>query len=154
MKIKDLTKISVVAALYVAISLTIAPASYGMIQLRIADIFCLLCLYDKKYIYSNIIGVFLVNLFSPLGIVDVIVGTLVTAICGFTSYLIKNKWLYSVICSVIIGFGIGTELYYVFGGSYWINVASIIVSTIIVLAVGCTLQSAFKAIAKGVNKNV
>lgn len=154
MNIKSLTKTAVVAALYVVISLAINPLSFGTIQLRFADIFLLLCLYDKRYIYSNAIGVLIVNLFSPLGIIDAVVGVITQLVCGYTSYICKSKWLYSVICSIIVGFFVGSELYCVYGGAYWLMVVSLIISTVTVLFAGCvSLSTFFKAIKAG-DKNV
>lgn len=71
-------KISVVAAIYVVLTFAIAPISYGPIQVRISEILVLLAFYDKRYIVSLTIGCLFANMLSPLGMADIIVGTLGT----------------------------------------------------------------------------
>lgn len=151
MKIKDIARISLVAALYVAITLGMGTISFGMLQLRMADGFLLLCLYDKKYIYSNAIGVFFANIFSPLGVIDVVVGVVVQIICGITSFAIRDKWVYSAVCSLIVGFGVGTEIWFIYRGDYWINVIGVIFSTSVVLCFGCVLLKYFDVIRSKFN---
>lgn len=72
--LSDFVRIAVVAAIYTALTLGIAPLSYGAIQLRFAEILTLLCFYRKEYGISLIIGCAISNLFSPLGMLDMIFG--------------------------------------------------------------------------------
>lgn len=90
--INVLAKISIVAALYVVITYAIAPISYGPVQVRISEVLVLLAFFDKKYIISLTIGCLIANLLSPLGMIDVVVGTLGTF---FSVYAIsKTKSLF------------------------------------------------------------
>lgn len=73
-KVKTLVKLSMVTALYVAVSLLIMPFSFGAVQFRVAELFNLFVIFDKRYIYAVTLGCAITNLFSPLGIIDVIVG--------------------------------------------------------------------------------
>lgn len=64
----------IIAALYIAVSLLIAPFSFGVIQLRLGEILNHLVVFNKKYFYAIIIGVFITNLFSPNGPIDLVFG--------------------------------------------------------------------------------
>ena len=62
-KTLELAKSAIVAALYVALTVVLAPFSYGAIQVRIAEMFNFLPLYNKRYIWAVTVGVFISNLF-------------------------------------------------------------------------------------------
>ena len=91
--INVLAKISIVAALYVVITYAIAPISYGPVQVRISEVLVLLAFFDKKYIISLTIGCLIANLLSPLGMIDVVVGTLGTFFSVYAISKTKNLFL-------------------------------------------------------------
>lgn len=74
MKSKFFATSGIIAALYIAVSLLIAPFSFGAIQLRLGEILNHLVVFNKKYFYAIIIGVFITNLFSPNGPIDLVFG--------------------------------------------------------------------------------
>lgn len=80
MNIRTMATSGVIAALYVAVSLIIAPFGFLLIQFRLSEIFNHLIVFNKKYIFGIIIGVFITNLIlSPIA-VDIIFGVLHSAI--------------------------------------------------------------------------
>ncbi|AMB93774.1 QueT transporter family protein [Aerococcus sanguinicola] len=83
----DLTKAAIIAALYVAMSLLLAPLTFGPIGIRLSEGLNFLGLYHKRYIYAITVGVFIVNYFS-YGIWDMIVGSISTFI-----FLWVGRWL-------------------------------------------------------------
>ncbi|MEA5082683.1 MAG: QueT transporter family protein [Lachnospiraceae bacterium] len=82
----------ITAAVYMAATLAIAPLSYGAIQLRFSEIMVLLAFIDPAYGAGLILGCAMSNLFSTVGMIDVIFGTLgtVVAVVG----IIKSKRLF------------------------------------------------------------
>ena len=114
LNLKRIIILSVVAALYVVLTLISHPLAYGMIQFRISEVLVLLCFYRKDYGYALILGCFIANLFNPYNpILDAIVGTLATAITVFFISRSKNLFiasLYAVIFNAVI---IGIELYFI-----------------------------------------
>lgn len=82
-QIQNLTKSAVVAAVYVVLTLAIAPISYGPIQFRVAEILNLLAFFNPVYIIAVTLGCFISNLNSPFGLYDVVFGTLHTFISVF-----------------------------------------------------------------------
>lgn len=76
MKTHDLVKGGVVAAIYIVLTLLVAPIAFGSIQFRISEGLNFLGLYNRRYIIAITLGVFLVNMAN--GPIDMIVGTLHT----------------------------------------------------------------------------
>ena len=62
------------AAIYAALTLCLAPLSYGPIQVRISECLTLLAFYDKRWVPGLTIGCLMANLNSPFGIADMVIG--------------------------------------------------------------------------------
>lgn len=76
MKVKTMATSGVIAALYIAVTSLIAPFGFTLVQFRVSEMFNHLVVFNKKYIFGIVIGVFVANfLFSPI-LVDVIFGVL------------------------------------------------------------------------------
>lgn len=102
-KIKSITKLSIVAALYVALTYIFGFISFGEIQFRIAEILMLLCFFNHKYTISLVIGCFISNLFSPYGLPDIIFGTLATFVACLGIMLFNKKHLFLASLMVPVG---------------------------------------------------
>ncbi|MDR0691198.1 MAG: QueT transporter family protein [Streptococcaceae bacterium] len=88
-KTNALTKAAIVTGLYISLTLLLAPISYGMIQIRFSEMFNHLIHYNKHYLWSVTLGVFIANAYS-FGAVDMIVGSFTTLV--FLSLSLKlNK---------------------------------------------------------------
>ena len=69
-KINTLVRLSIVAALYVLLTI-INPFSYNAIQFRISEFLVLLCFFRKDYSIALILGCFIANLFSSIMLYDI-----------------------------------------------------------------------------------
>lgn len=97
MKLKTISNNAIFAALYIAVSALIAPFGFEAVQFRVSEIFNHLVVFNKKYIFGIVLGVFLTNLFfSPLKAYDLIFGvghSLVTLlILIWAMKFIKGTW--------------------------------------------------------------
>ena len=124
-KSKKMAIIAMVAAVYSAISLVLAPITYGPIQCRIAESLNLLPLIYAPSAYGVILGCFLTNLIgvmmgTDVMVIDIFLGTLATAIAvwgvlKFKDIKFKNIPYLSVLMPVIAnGVIVGAELAYFF----------------------------------------
>lgn len=94
-KIRRLCIDIVLIILYTGISLALGSLSFGLIQIRIAEVLQVVCLKDKHYVLPLTIACFLTNAigfslgmsFIPL---DIIVGTLATLISCLLIYQFKT----------------------------------------------------------------
>ncbi|HEY9570171.1 MAG TPA: QueT transporter family protein, partial [Metalysinibacillus sp.] len=74
MKIKLLAVNATVAALYVALALAVKPIAFGELQFRIPEIFNHLIAFNPLFMPGVILGVFISNLGSELGPIDLAFG--------------------------------------------------------------------------------
>lgn len=58
MKMKILTVNAIIAALYVVLGMIVAPIGFMALQFRIPEIFNHLIVFNKKYFWGIIVGVF------------------------------------------------------------------------------------------------
>ena len=127
---RRITRIGVVAALYVVLTLSLSFISYNDIQFRIAEALMLLCFFNKDYIFALTIGCFIANLFSPMKW-DMLVGTSATLIAAVPMYLLRkeNSLPRMIICSLFPvisnGFIVAAELYFLLDLPFWMSVASV-----------------------------
>ena len=110
---------SITAALYVALGFISIPIGFLDIQFRIAEVVVGMCiLFPYEGLIGKIIGVFFVNLFSPLGLIDLF------------SVVVNIPALYCIIL-----FRGSSKLRYV-GAILYANVISLYVAIILYLSIG------------------
>lgn len=129
-----LVKIAIITALYVALSLAISPLTYGLIQIRFSEMLVLLCFYNKDYCYSLTLGCLLVNIFSPLGWVDVVFGTLGTILSVIGIRLLPRDYLAFIpptLCTILVA----CEFYFVLNEPFWLSFATIMAGEFIAVGV-------------------
>lgn len=104
-QIISITKIAIVAALYIVLTILIYPLSFDEVQIRFSEVLLLLCFFDKKYGVGIVVGCAVSNLFSPIPL-DVLFGTIQTIIAvlliGYLRPLILSLIL-TVLSMVVIG---------------------------------------------------
>ena len=77
-KTKRMANAAVVAAAYAALTMVLAPISYGPIQMRVSETLCVLPFFLPYTTWGLFIGCMISNLISSAGIWDVIFGSLAT----------------------------------------------------------------------------
>ncbi len=104
---KMLAYTALIAAVYAVFTVGIAPLSYGAVQIRFSEILVLLAFLDRRYAPGLILGCFIANCFSPLGMVDAVFGTICTAaaLYGIThhSKTLFGASLWPVFCNAFLG---------------------------------------------------
>lgn len=134
LSVKDLCEIVIIASLYVALTLGLSPISYGAIQFRISEALMLLVIYKRKYAISLTLGCFIANLFSPVGWVDIVFGTLATLISVIPMMFIKRLEPASLIPSVVNGIVVGLELALVYDLPIIITLIEVFVGEFVVVS--------------------
>ena len=121
MKIKEITLVGIIVAIYVCLCLVMGNFSYGPLQIRIAEVLMILCIFDSRFILPLTLGCFLANLLGLLmGLnyltLDVVFGSVATLISGILMYRFKDikfrnrEILSMIIPGIVNGIVIGTEL--------------------------------------------
>lgn len=86
---QGLVKAALVTALYIVITMFVAPVAFGPIQFRISEGLNFMGLYNKRYVASITLGVMLVNALQST-IVDVVVGSFHTLVSLLLARFIAN----------------------------------------------------------------
>lgn len=77
----------IIAACYAALTISLAPISYGVYQVRIAEALTVLPFVYPMAMVGLFIGCLLANIFGGNGLPDIIFGSLFTFIAGYFTYL-------------------------------------------------------------------
>ncbi|MBN1624082.1 MAG: QueT transporter family protein [Clostridia bacterium] len=88
-----LARAAVIAALYAALTLALAPISYGLVQFRVAEALTILAYFTPAAIPGLFIGCLIANIIGPYGILDIVFGSIATLIAAIATYKIKNRYL-------------------------------------------------------------
>ena len=119
MNVKDVAVATVFAAMYVGLCLGLAPISYEAIQVRVADaLYPLIGLFGWPAFYGLLVGHFIANIFSPLGVID-----LLSVVMFLPAKLAILKWkLKAVPLHVLsVALWVAYMLHYLFGLPYWLT---------------------------------
>ena len=134
--IKLIVRQAAICAMYVALTLTLQPISFGQVQFRVSEILVLLCFYDKRNMIGLIIGCFIANLFSPMLVFDITLGVLATVLSLIGISFIKNMYL-GAICPVVFnGLIVGLELNLAFELPYFESALYVALGELGVMVVG------------------
>lgn len=140
------TLIAVVAALYVVLTFIIPVPQYGAIQFRLSEGLNHLAVFNKRYIVAVTIGVFIVNMFSPLGIIDMIFGTLGTLAMTTMSYLVTRhmqhlgmKLAVSTVINTLMMWVIALEFHLFAEAPFWLTYGWMAVGEFVSLTLGAIL---------------
>ncbi|TQR19377.1 QueT transporter family protein [Psychrobacillus vulpis] len=149
MKIKTLATSGIIAALYVAVSLLVAPFGFTQVQFRISEMFNHLVVFNKKFFFGIVLGVFVTNLFSPLGLYDLTFGVahsiISLSITIFASKYIKGhipRMIFNTLIFTFTMFIIAFELNLALELPFLYTWLTVAIGEFVVLAVGIPLMSA------------
>lgn len=101
--LKLITINAAIAAVYFVLTVLLEPFSYGQIQFRVSEILMVLVLINFKVAPGIVLGCFTANFFSPLGIWDVVFGTLATVLCLSLMFVLKRNIFVALLAPTIVG---------------------------------------------------
>jgi uncharacterized membrane protein len=148
MKIKTIAVNGIVAALYIAVSALIQPFGFTNVQFRVSEIFNHLIVFNKKFFYGIVLGVFLTNLFfSPMVAYDLVFGTgqsiIALLVTIFSMRFIKGVWarmLFNTIVFTFTMFIIAFELNLAFGLPFLLTWLTTAAGELVVMIVGAPVM--------------
>ena len=126
-KTKAMVIASLIAAFYTALTLALAPISYGPVQMRLSEALTILPAYSPTGIVGVTLGCAVANLVgfltgaNILGALDILFGTLATLVAAMLSWLLRRVRfrglpILAPLPPVLINAAfIGAELYVVMG---------------------------------------
>ena len=134
---------AITAALYIALGYIFQPISFLGLQFRVAELIMGMCLiFPLEGLVGNIIGVFFVNLTSPLGPIDLI-GCIVNIPALYCLVVFRNrkwlKYLGGVFYALIISIYVAIILYIVLALPIWLMLVQVLISEVILASLGIFL---------------
>ena len=94
--LKKLAAAAAVGALYVALTMLLAPISYSPlpffpVEFRVSEVLCILPFFFPGSAFGLFAGCLIANVLSPFGIIDVVFGSLATLLAGLCTAAIGAK---------------------------------------------------------------
>ncbi|KKM63299.1 hypothetical protein LCGC14_1512880 [marine sediment metagenome] len=144
--------IAMTAALYIALGYIFQPINYLELQFRVAELIVgMVVLFPFAGLIGNVIGVFFVNLTSPLGPIDLI-SCLVNVPALYCIIFFRDrgllKYLGGFLYAIIISIYVAIILYIVLGLPIWLNFIYVLIPEVILATLGIIL---FDIIKKNLN---
>lgn len=114
MTVKNIVKAAVIAAVYAGLTLLLSAISFGPVQLRVSEALTCLPIFTPYAVWGLTIGCATANLMGGFGILDVVLGSLATAIGAIGTRYFKDKPVLAMLCPVVSNAVIiGPMLYFV-----------------------------------------
>lgn len=138
----------VIAALYAVLTL-VNPLSFGALQFRVSTLLLPLAVYTPQIRVGLVIGTTIGNMNSSLGVIDVVIGSIVSIIAVFLVPKVKVKLVMPILYALDSGILVALELYYCFRTPVLYNILTVGVSGIILYSIGLVvMQQVAKTIKK------
>ena len=131
MKTRNLVRCALIGAVYTVLCLALQPISYGLLNVRLAEMLTLLPVLGAGYIGAVTLGCFLANLLgAALGVnlaIDVLFGTLATFLGCLLTYALRRPRIMGlalpaalppVLCNAVI-IGLELTLFFTEGALTW-----------------------------------
>jgi uncharacterized membrane protein len=99
--VRKLVLAAIVGAVYAALTMALAPISYGPIQFRISEVLCILPFFFPFSVWGLFVGCILANLISAYGILDIVFGSLATLLAGLCTMAIGKMGRERIINKVL-----------------------------------------------------
>ena len=128
-----IAQVGIIASLYAALTVMLAPISYGPVQLRVSEALTVLPYLTPGAIPGLFIGCLVANVLGGLGIYDVVGGSLLTLFAAFLTYLVartRRPVLAPLPPVLVNSLGVSLYLHLLFQLPYWMTVVYIAIGEI------------------------
>ncbi len=134
---------AITAALYITLGYVFQPISFLGLQFRLAELIVGMCiLFPIEGLIGNVIGVFFVNLTSPLGPIDLISCIVnIPALYCIVFFRDKKylKYLGGILYAIIISIYVAIVLNLVFMLPIWLMFIQVLIAEVILASLGILL---------------
>ena len=155
----DLSRCSMMAALYAAVSIVLLPISFGAVQVRLSEALTILPVYTPLGVWGVTLGCLITNAYGVsvganiLGAADIVIGTSATLVAALMTRLLRNFRIKGMPIAATIppilvnAVVIGAELTFaetgkIFSPLLWINMFQVGLGQLIACTVGGSIVAA------------
>ncbi|MDR1815737.1 MAG: QueT transporter family protein [Clostridiales Family XIII bacterium] len=115
LSVRFVTQAAIIAGAYAALTVALAPISYGPLQVRVSEALTVLPFFTPAAIPGLFVGCLLANIISPYGMPDLILGSIATLLAALCSRRLRaRKWLVPLPPVVSNGFIVGGMLCFIY----------------------------------------
>ena len=138
---------AMIAALYAALTLLLAPISYGAIQCRISEAMTLLPMLLPHAVPGLVVGCLVSNLLSPVAIWDVLFGTLATLLAAVGTRHFRSTPVLAALCPIVSnGLIVGGTLSIFYGLPLWLTMLEVAAGEALAVLLGFLLLRALRRV--------
>ena len=138
---------AVIAALYAALTLLLAPISYGNLQCRVSEAMTLLPMLMPASIPGLVVGCLLANILGGATVLDVVFGSLATLVAAVGTYALRKKPALAALCPVVAnGLIVGAVLSYVWALPLLLTMAEVAIGEVGAVIIGFILLAALRKV--------
>ena len=138
---------AIIAALYAALTLLLAPISYGNLQCRVSEALTLLPMLMPAAIPGLFVGCLLANILGGSSILDIVFGSLATLIAAIGTWALRKKPPLAALCPVIAnGVIVGAVLSYVWALPLFLTMAEVAIGEVGAVIIGFVMLAALKKV--------
>lgn len=116
-----LVRASMIAVIYLVLTLLFIPWSYGLVQIRLAEALTILPFIFPESILGLFVGCFVANIYGGLGFLDIVFGSLATLVAAFLTRQMPHPFLAPLPPVVVNAFVIAFVLKYALGYPFLIS---------------------------------
>lgn len=125
MNTKKMVRIALIAALYAALTVALAPISYGPLQFRVSEALTVLPFLFPESVLGLFIGCLIANIYSNLGLPDIIFGSLATLLAAYLTGKMPKPYLAPLPPVIVNAVVVAFLLYYVLGIPLWLGMIQV-----------------------------
>jgi uncharacterized membrane protein len=132
---QNIARAGIIAALYVVLSVALAPISFGVVQFRVAEALTVLPFVTVAAVPGLFVGCLLANIFGGMGWMDIVFGPLLTLFAAMTTRWLATHaeqigerlalWLAPAPPVLYNAFGVAAYIAPLFDLPFWPSVGSI-----------------------------
>jgi uncharacterized membrane protein len=112
---KSIARAGIIAGVYAGLCLLLAPISYRVFQVRVAEALTVLPIVWPEAVIGLACGALIANVAGPLGVFDVVFGTAATAIAAWLTYRFRNSKMAYFFPIIVNGIVVGTYVPFLVG---------------------------------------
>ena len=110
---RALARGAIIAALYTALTVLLAPLSYGEVQIRFSEAFTLLPILMPEAVPALLVGCLLSNILGGCTIFDIVFGSLATLLAALCTRRLRDKfWLAALMPVLFNGVIVGAVVHF------------------------------------------
>ena len=113
--VRAMTRAALIAALYAALTLLLAPISYGELQIRIAEALTVLPIVLPEAVPALAVGCLLANVLGGCTVLDIVFGTLATLLAALCTRALRSRFALAAAMPVLFnGVMVGSVVHFAY----------------------------------------